>query len=142
MRRLILAAVGRATPLADHLDGLHPATCLLAPRSLWKGPIWASQLTTLLPPSTASATPFNLPRASDDPLRNQRFLLSVPTEQEIGRMNAYAALIEHLRFDESDAMHPYMAARLRFPKLKVFEYVARPSRLARPRQARAQTVAR
>lgn len=92
-------------------------------RSLWKGPIWASQLTTLLPPSTASATPFNLPRASSDPLRNQRFLLRIPTEAELARLNSYAALIEHLRFDESDAMHPWMTARLHFPKLKIFECV-------------------
>jgi hypothetical protein len=47
----------------------------------------------------------------------------MPTEAELARLNTYAALIEHLRFDESDAMHPWMAARLNFPKLKIFECV-------------------
>lgn len=114
------------SPLADTLG---PSTllclCLLLNRTLWAGPVWCSSLLTVLPEKTASATPFGLSRASqsESSLRNQRFILSVPTPPEIDRLNYYAGMIEHLRFDESDAAHPWLSVQLKFPKLKIIEYV-------------------
>lgn len=69
----------------------------------------------------APVCPFGFDKADFDPLRNQRFISRPPTPSEMARVQKYANLVEHLRFDESDALHPFFTARLTFPKLKKIE---------------------
>lgn len=78
----------------------------MACRVLWRGPIWASQLITVFPSELGDEHPHGFLKASFDPLRNQRFLTRLPSKEELARVQKYAELVQHLRFDESDALHP------------------------------------
>ncbi|KAL7408826.1 hypothetical protein BDY24DRAFT_261855 [Mrakia frigida] len=95
---------------------------LLALQTLWGSrPIWASQLVSIFPDDAKSDAPFGFSRAGVNPLRNQKFIMRVPTSSELERCQLYASLIKHLRFDESDALHPYVLGRLSFDGLETLE---------------------
>ena len=45
----------------------------------------------------------------------------MPTAAELVRVNIYSSLIQHLRFDESDALHPYLLSTCKFDNLHTLE---------------------
>jgi hypothetical protein len=60
-------------------------------------PIWISRLVTILPEEVVQEIPFGFKRAAADGLRNQRFVMNLPTREQMERLQLYAGLIKHLR---------------------------------------------
>lgn len=54
-----------------------------------------------------------------------QFITRPLTASELARLQIYASLITHLRFDQDDSIHSYLLARLKFPNVSVLECVGR-----------------